>query len=400
MVRVLALAIPCLTPLLSGCDLGLEAYPSNLTYPSRTDLIVAQPPKDTPWETFAPGQLDKQIAGLNQLGGVTLDPHDLSAKDRQDIEGALQKIFGTPAAPSVKVDDKDAIAALKLDEKTLEKGSVVYRRHCMHCHGVSGDGRGPTGPWVNPTPRDYRQGDFKFLSTATSVGNRKPRREDIRRTLNHGIEGTSMPSFGLLEEDEKEQVISYVIHLSLRGESEMQTMMPLLKKEAIDGTVREQVQAMADLFLQAWAKSDNVGIEPTPYPYDKDQLEASIQRGYELFTDPRGAGSCIGCHKDFGRQAPFRYDFWGTMVRPANLTVGVYRGGRRPLDLYWRIRGGIRPSNMPAAELKVDKDKKTDEYWDVVNFLQTLPYPHMLPTKIKDEVYGTRREKTTEHAQR
>lgn len=392
MVRVLALAIPCLIPLLSGCDLGLEAYPTNLFYPLRSDPIVAQPPGSTTWDTIAPGQLDKHIAELNQHGGVALDPHDLSDKDRQTIEETLQKIFGTPAEPTVNVkDEEELIAALKLDKETLAKGSVLYRRQCMHCHGISGDGRGPTGPWVNPTPRDFRQGYFKFISTATRVGDRKPRREDIRRTLDRGIEGTSMPSFGLMEDHEKEEIVSYVIHLSLRGEAEIQTMMPLLKQEALDGTVAEKVQDMAALFLKAWADSDKEGIEPSPYPYSdkKEELAASIQRGYKLFTDPRGAGSCIGCHVDFGRQAPFRYDFWGTMVRPANLTSGVYRGGRRPLDLYWRIRGGIRPSNMPAADLKVDKANKIDQYWDLVNFLQTLPYPHMLPNEIKVEIYGT-----------
>jgi mono/diheme cytochrome c family protein len=409
MVPVLALAIPCLL-LLSGCD--LEPYPTELTYPLRSDPIVSSPPGSTRWDTTLPGQLDMHVAHLSDpdIGGKTLDPAKLPGDKRQQLEAALSDSFGTPAAPKVFLKDADDdikshIQTLKLDDKTLEHGSRVYRRHCMHCHGVTGDGRGPTGPWVNPTPRDYRQGLFKFMSTAVTVGNRKPRREDIHRTLEHGIEGTSMPSFGLLQADEKEALVSYVIHLSLRGECERYTMEPILDGSGLEGTVQERVAELLGDFLKAWADSNAKGIEPGAYPY-KEHDEASIRRGYALFTDPRGAASCINCHVDFGRQAPFRYDKWGTLVRPANLTAGVYRGGRRPIDIYWRIRGGIDPSQMPRA----DFDDKTanneqwrdnaDPYWDLVNFIQALPYPKMLPDDIRENIYGSRHEKTTEHARR
>jgi mono/diheme cytochrome c family protein len=73
-------------------------------------------------------------------------------------------------------------------------------------------------------------------------------------------------------------------------------------------------------------------------------------------------------------------------VRPANLTAGVYRGGRRPIDLYWRLRGGIPPSGMPALA-----DLSDAELWDVVAFLQALPYPeggeHGLPPSVREKVY-------------
>ncbi len=93
------------------------------------------------------------------------------------LDSALNALFGSPANPKVELNDselKQQISELELDVKTLKDGSKVdtlkegskhYRRHCMHCHGVTGDGRGPTGPWVNPHPRDYRQGLFKFISS-------------------------------------------------------------------------------------------------------------------------------------------------------------------------------------------------------------------------------------------
>lgn len=407
MTRVLALTIPCLAALLSGC-VEDEPYPAHIEYPLRSDPIVVDVPKSQPWDTSRPGQLDANIARFREgdLGGSTLDPNALSAKDRAEIEKALSAIFGKPAAPSVKLDDseaKDVVKNLKLDD--LEKGSKVYRRHCMHCHGVTGDGRGPTAPWINPHPRDYRLGLFKFISADSALGGaRKPRRADIRRTLEHGIEGTSMPSFSLLEEDEKEALISYVIHLSLRGEAEQNTMKAILKKEDLGGSIRDKVaEETMTVLLGGWAKSNATGIEPAPYPYkkgDREQLAASIRRGFTTFTDPKGQGSCIKCHVDFGRQAPFRYDSWGSLVRPANLTAGVYRGGRRPIDLYWRISGGIPGAEMPKAEFEQGKDKSINPFWDVVNFLQALPYPQMLPEDVRDRIYAHREKTPAVHAQR
>jgi mono/diheme cytochrome c family protein len=402
MVPVLALALPCLSPLLSGCS--SDTYPADLTYPLRGDPIVIKAPTATPWDTTGPGQQDYHIATFKE--DEILQPKNLKAKDRRQLETVLGKTFGTPAKPTVEPEDSEAQTQrdeLKLDADTLKGGSKYYRRHCMHCHGVTGDGRGPTGPWINPHPRDYRQGRFKFLSSETNIVGRKPRRADLRHTLEHGIEGTSMPSFSLLSDKDKEELVSYIIHLSLRGEVELNLMKSILSGSDIDD-VQSEAQDLLKTLLTSWSQSNQKVLKPAPYPYkadDKEQLAKSIRHGYELFTDPKGAASCIACHVDFGRQVPFRYDEWGTLVRPSNLTAGVYRGGRRPIDLYWRIRGGIDPSAMPRADLKIDEDQKIDEYWDLVNFVQALPYPQMLPEDIRYRIYPRHdEEKSPTHAAR
>ena len=41
-------------------------------------------------------------------------------------------------------------------------------------------------------------------------------------------------------------------------------------------------------------------------------------------------------------------DDWGNPLRPANLNRGVYKGGRRPIDIFWRIAKGINGAQMPA----------------------------------------------------
>ncbi|MBY0232087.1 MAG: hypothetical protein K2W96_22650, partial [Gemmataceae bacterium] len=113
------------------------------------------------------------------------------------------------------------------------------------------------------------------------------------------------------------------------------------------------------------------------------KIQASIERGHKLVL---GTAACISCHNDYGRRSAYRYDEWGTLVRPANLTNYKYRGGRRPVDFYWRISGGIVPSGMSA--ITADKLPSPESYWDLVHFVQALPYPQMLPKDVRKAVYG------------
>ena len=71
-------------------------------------------------------------------------------------------------------------------------------------------------------------------------------------------------------------------------------------------------------------------------------------------------------------------DDWGNPLRPANLNRGIYKGGRRPLDIYWRIAKGINGAQMPAHYPSPFNEKKI---WDLVNFVLALPYE---PELLKD----------------
>jgi len=69
-------------------------------------------------------------------------------------------------------------------------------------------------------------------------------------------------------------------------------------------------------------------------------------------------------------------------IRPRNLRQGVFRGGLRPIDIYWRIMNGIEGTPMPALATNIRKDSdppeakklNPDEVWDIVNYVESLPY--------------------------
>ncbi|MCH7725969.1 MAG: cytochrome c [Planctomycetes bacterium] len=173
----------------------------------------------------------------NELSGPlgtddSADMEEFRFTDSQihNISDILEGTFGTPDDPffpAVYDDEGNEIAVVDRDRLRMAAGAVgkdetgqergLYRKHCAHCHGITGDGFGPTAAFLNPYPRDYRLGKFKFKSTPIGA---KPTDDDLMRLLNKGIAGTAMPSFFVLKEFEKRALIDYVKYLSIRGEVE------------------------------------------------------------------------------------------------------------------------------------------------------------------------------------
>src|SRR5690606_2369343 len=149
-------------------------------------------------------------------------------KQVQNLKDIMAGLFGTPDDPHVprlvEVDTREVLREELLrmaagpvgrDEQGTPRG--LYREHCAHCHGITGDGAGPTAAFLNPYPRDYRTGKFKFKSTPLG---KKPTHDDLRRILIDGIPDTAMPSFRLLADDEIDALVDYVKYLAIRGEVE------------------------------------------------------------------------------------------------------------------------------------------------------------------------------------
>src|SRR3954453_12805616 len=138
------------------------------------------------------------------------------------IANILDAMFGTPNEPFAMPETglnqnflKMAAGPVWSDETGGKHG--LYRRHCAHCHGISGDGHGPTAALLNPYPRDYRPGIFKFKGTFSAA---QPTDADLHRVVHDGVPGTAMPSFALFPIDEQDALVEYVKYLSIRGQTE------------------------------------------------------------------------------------------------------------------------------------------------------------------------------------
>jgi mono/diheme cytochrome c family protein len=365
--------------LVPGCGSTPE-HPPTLTFPARADRLVLKLPEKAPPGPNTAGKLDAEIAGLDALGGRTLDPATISGEARAALDTFLKDTFGTPAAPN------DVAPTLKLTGAHLAEGSKLFKRHCLQCHNLTGDGRGSTGLFIVPFPRDYRQGAFKFVSSGEEVpsarreGFGKPRRSDLLRTIHNGLKGTAMPAFSLLQEGERDLLAGYVMYLSIRGQVEFESLRALGAGQPNDPAAR--LSAIVSEWQKAEA-AEAVPAEPDDGEPGTEKFERAVRNGHKLFT-AKSENSCISCHGEYGRKPVLRYDTWGTVAQPANFLEPTRKGAAGPADLFARIRFGIQVVGMPAH----GPPKYTDrDVWDLVRFVQSVPYPVRLPGDVKDAVY-------------
>jgi len=58
-----------------------------------------------------------------------------------------------------------SVATAGIEQGDLDEGRQVYNQVCVTCHGEAGDGKGPAGAALNPPPRDFTTGEFKYGGT-------------------------------------------------------------------------------------------------------------------------------------------------------------------------------------------------------------------------------------------
>lgn len=105
-----------------------------------------------------------------------------------------------------------ALAALTTAAHAAPDGAALYARLCLPCHGPAGDGRGPAAPWLDPPPRDFTAGSWKWITTGDPS---RPARADLAATVRWGAPGAGMPAFGgALTAAEVEAVIDVVLDLA------------------------------------------------------------------------------------------------------------------------------------------------------------------------------------------
>ncbi len=46
---------------------------------------------------------------------------------------------------------------IKATKASIQKGKEIYENKCALCHGVKGDGKGPTAAGLNPKPTNFRE---------------------------------------------------------------------------------------------------------------------------------------------------------------------------------------------------------------------------------------------------
>jgi DMSO reductase family type II enzyme heme b subunit len=219
-------------------------------------------------------------------------------------------------------------------------GKRVYEVRCAGCHGADGKGDGPAAELLVPRPRDFTAGKYKIRTQSGPLASD----QDLLHIVTEGMPGTSMPSWRVLPDRERQAVVAFI-----------------------------------KTFAEAYKSAK---LEPVAVPKEVSSSDASLRRGKKMFD----AFECVKCHGQAGRGDPAPgsdlKDDWGHPIRPANLhKPWNFRGGSERKDVVMRLLTGVAGTPMPAIADSVEDYRKSDEkdadvkeasLWDLANYVRSL----------------------------
>lgn len=222
------------------------------------------------------------------------------------------------------------------------QGQQIYLQRCSFCHGLMGDGNGPAAQYMDPRPRDFTLGTFKFRTT---VSGELPIDTDMFRTVSRGLPGTGMQAFDTdlikngLSEEERWAVIAYI-----------KKFVPEFDDPEFDPIKNGLV----------------LSLPANRPPYSPELVE----QGKEAFL----AAKCWSCHGKSGRgdgNKEFRKDDWGFPIRIRNVThPWKIKGGSEIEDIYMRFTSGISGTPMPSFVKTMSEENR----WALANYIKSLQY--------------------------
>jgi mono/diheme cytochrome c family protein len=239
--------------------------------------------------------------------------------------------------------------------ETLNAGREAYRHNCYACHGMKGDGHGPSALGLRPPPRNFTEGVFKFGGVAAGE---LPNDEDLIRTVKRGLDGTPMLAWDI-GDTERENIVQYI-----------KTLSPKWKDE-----------------------KPGERIVPTEDPWKGKEAEA-LEKGKKLY---HVTARCATCHphyiapdalKGFYKElmemdlTEFPPDMYRSQLRDTEYTVnGVVikilpidflfhrvKNGTSLEELYRSIASGIGGTAMPMWRGSLPEE----DLWALVHYVKSL----------------------------
>jgi len=264
--------------------------------------------------------------------------------------------------------DKIASQRAKMSSKD------IYQLRCAICHGEKGAGDGPAAEFLDPRPRDFTRGLWKYK---TSPGDLPPRDVDLHNIIKSGLVGTSMPGWSA--------------KLTVQ---QIRDLVALVKQFDTSGTWAPKDAKNEDFDKEGRYLKPNLRVVTEEEPTDGriSYSAESVALGKKVFEE-----NCRKCHGQAGRgnitSGKFLEDDWGQRIWARDLTKPwtwrmteassetdqtAHGGARRDetiRNIYTRVSVGIRGTPMPAhgAADAGEKDAISREnLWHVANYAYSL----------------------------
>ncbi|MFQ5524692.1 MAG: c(7)-type cytochrome triheme domain-containing protein [Thermoanaerobaculia bacterium] len=275
-------------------------------------------------------------------GRVSYDPELSCARCHSSLMPASDETVDAELARAL---DSPLVAS----DELIKRGQQAYQRYCALCHGDAGDGQGRMAPWVDPKPRDFTAGKYKFRST---IGASLPTDYDIFRTITRGVPGSSMPSWIALSTEDRWALTHFVKSFS-----------PRFANEEPD--------------------------EPITIPETPEVTAELVEQGRAFY---RQAG-CQACHGDTGRadgaSAETLKDEWGDPILPYNFAAGrPPKSGSGIRDMYRVVMTGFPGTPMPGF----GQFLQPEQAWQLAAFILSFAEEEPSPFAVKGDIHFERRE--------
>ena len=236
-----------------------------------------------------------------------------------------------PAAAPLSWTHFDVPEPPAMTEELAAAGHQVFQDNCASCHGESGDAKGVCAGFLNPQPRDFTTGVYRFKTTP---GAQMPTDQDLFRTVSIGIHSTGMPPWQfLLDEGDRWALVAHL-------------------------------KTLSDKFETRGAGTPvDLGTEPANVTDDM------IARGREMYVKAQ----CGKCHGEGGYgdgpSALTLVDAFGNSIPPRNYHKAAdFKRGHTLRDIALTINTGNNGTPMPAF----DEALNEEEVWDLASYVFSL----------------------------
>jgi mono/diheme cytochrome c family protein len=205
----------------------------------------------------------------------------------------------------------------------------AYVAHCAPCHGLDGDGGGPSAEGMRPPPRDFRSGEFKF--TRTGYGT-LPSDAALEHTIRDGLNGTPMQGWAL-RPTELAEVIAYLKTRSARWKTE---------------PVPPEVE-----------------VSPDPWQGRTGEALAAGEQAYHAL-------GCASCHPSYAPpsldRVALKDSAYAVKVLPISFRVHALKSGSTREDIYRVIACGVGGAAMPGWKGMLSED----QLWSIAYYVESL----------------------------
>jgi DMSO reductase family type II enzyme heme b subunit len=213
-------------------------------------------------------------------------------------------------------------------EDAIVAGKRIYEKYCYYCHGITGDGNGPAAPRLDPKPRNFTRNEYKIRSTELGT---LPTDDDLFRIITSGMEGTAMPFWSNLSNEERWQVIYYI-------------------------------KTFYSDFSNGTSGEIEIGKEVHVTPQ-------TIEQGQRLFKE----AECFLCHGNKGRGdgeiAMTMKEEWDIPYKARNLTKSwLFKGGNNVKDIYRTITTGINETPMGSYKEYLSDEER----WHLAHYVKSI----------------------------